>query len=354
MAVQAHDPSNNLLPDFSRRVQSTENKNMSRSVVVRGISAEESQFSPWVNVFKAPCTGFQPRPMVSNGAGATKKNVEEVPFKAYPLKRSWEAVYEQPPVMNRAVCGASAAVRLGTTPVFTGLRLATSTAMDSPFPQPSTSGFHLSDFAGNLQTHLDRQREDVYRLIDSQADVMKQAVEEKGKMHMQALLSLIEEGVSKRLKIKDAELERAKVRTMELEEGLKQLSLEAQLWKNLAKNNELMALNLKQNLEQVVLQLRDHQHNQHNHPYCHISREEGCGESEVDDAESCQHGGEGSFLRDCRDLKEQRKCRFCRVNDACVLVLPCRHLCLCLHCDGRLDQCPVCGITKNASLQVYT
>lgn len=355
MDVQSHNPSNNFLPDFLSRVRSVEHGS-------HGIAAEELQYSQWANVFKVPHAAFEQQPVIYNGLAVTNESKD--PQGNINQKRPRETACEEPLVSDRPFYPTIAAFTSRAAPVSTGLRLATSTIDNSRqnSPQPSTSGrqVNLSDFSKLMQTHMDKQREEVHHLIDSQVERMKLALEDKGKKYTRTLLSVIDEGVSKRLKIKDEELDKARKRAMELEERLKQMSLETQLWRNLAKNNELMALNLRQSLEQVVGQMRD-QHLQHHlqHPHHHhISREEGCGESEVDDAESCQHfgggGGEGSFLADQnKELREQRKCKFCRVNDVCILLLPCRHLCLCRDCEGRLDLCPLCGATKNASVQVY-
>jgi E3 ubiquitin-protein ligase BOI-like protein len=198
--------------------------------------------------------------------------------------------------------------------------------------------------------------------IAKQAERIKEALEEATLVRTRSLALTIEESVSKRLKAKDGELELASLKSAQLEGRLKQLTLEVQLWRNVAKNNELMAMNLRQSLEQVMVQARNqqqknhhhqqyHQHHQHHHQWNAATREEGCGESsEVDDAECFRIVGN---LHADELQMTTRKCKVCKGNEVCMLLLPCRHLCLCRDCEREMDACPSCGTTKNASVQVY-
>ncbi len=52
--------------------------------------------------------------------------------------------------------------------------------------------------------------------------------------------------------------------------------------------------------------------------------------------------------------KEQRLCVICQEREKSVVLLPCRHLCLCANCatHDMLDQCPLCreGIAHKISV----
>lgn len=233
-----------------------------------------------------------------------------------------------------------------TVPISTGLRLNFDDARIAPSTSGrGSSGYSLSSLINEeFQSQYLKQRQEIDELIKIQGERMKRALEEKRHGHTKALLALIEECVLMRLKQKQEEVEKICRRNLELEEQVKQISLESQIWQNLAKNNEAMVSNLRSNLEQVVAQSRE-------------QSKEGCGESEADDAESCNYmvssDAHARTVKENRDLKEQRSCRLCKTTSACILLLPCRHLCLCKECDALRADCPLCGAPKNASVQVY-
>lgn len=142
---------------------------------------------------------------------------------------------------------------------------------------------------------------------------------------------VMEEGILKKLEEKERELERAKRVKRELEAKVKEKSEENQMWFNVAKQSEATVFSLRQSLVQLLL------YNNDNHAI------EGCGETnglEDDDAQSPTQ----QLIKTCKG---------CGGDDVSVLLLPCRHLCLCKHCEFRLNCCPVCNSVKNAALNVF-
>jgi E3 ubiquitin-protein ligase MUL1 len=45
-----------------------------------------------------------------------------------------------------------------------------------------------------------------------------------------------------------------------------------------------------------------------------------------------------------QNLEEEKLCVICRENPKVMLIMPCRHLCVCEECGHRveLDRCPLC------------
>lgn len=180
-----------------------------------------------------------------------------------------------------------------------------------------------------------------------QGEQVRQQLEEKRQRHSLALLGAIEEGLSRQLREKDVEIEKMRLRNQELAKHAEQLAVEAHHWQAKVKSSQALVSALRANLQQAQAAQA-------------ASREqsrEGCGDSEADDAASSHRGDVDDIhartFKENRELREQRTCRSCRTNDVSVLLLPCRHLCLCKDCEARLDACPLCHCLKNASVQVY-
>jgi E3 ubiquitin-protein ligase BOI and related proteins len=160
-----------------------------------------------------------------------------------------------------------------------------------------------------------------------QSERMRAGLEEVRRRHARALLAAVERTASGRLRAAEAELERALRRNAEVEEKARQAGAECQAWMGVAQSHEAVAAGLRGTLEQLLQSPRA-----------------AASVGEAEDARSCCFEAPAAGAAP--------SCRSCGGGGACVLLLPCRHLCLCLSCEAGVDACPVCGAAKNASLHV--
>ncbi|XP_062023080.1 probable BOI-related E3 ubiquitin-protein ligase 2 [Rosa rugosa] len=200
----------------------------------------------------------------------------------------------------------------------------------------------LSLIGEDVDLEIQRQDVEIDRFLKAQSDRLRQNILDKVQAAQLQTLSVVEEKVLQKLREKEAEVESINKKNMELEERMDQLSLEARIWQHEARNNEHMITALKVNLDQVIAQSRD--------------SKEGCGDSEIDDTASCCNGHSinfNMFGKESNDVKEVMTCKACRVNEVCMLLLPCKHLCLCKDCECKLSICPVCQSSKFIGMEVY-
>eukprot|EP00249_Psilotum_nudum_P014919 c25067_g1_i1 orf=256-1125(-) len=239
--------------------------------------------------------------------------------------------------LHQIVGGVSTGLRL----VFDDEQLNSSITLASGRADSSTL---LSVLGEQLVSEMQRQREEILQYIELQGDHLKQFLEERRHRHLKAFCTLIEQVITKNLEEKELEVDQAKHKYVELKDRVKQLSLETHAWQSKAKVNEAMVTALRSNLQHAVVQSRE-------------QSREGCGDSEAADGATFHHGGKedvyAKAFQENIEMKEHRSCRVCHINEVCMLLLPCKHLCLCKDCECRLDLCPLCRSLKNASVQVY-
>jgi E3 ubiquitin-protein ligase BOI-like protein len=167
----------------------------------------------------------------------------------------------------------------------------------------------------------------------------------------------VEEQLSLRIRDRELELERVNRRNLELEQRLKQMGMETHVWQSKAKSYEAMVAMLRANLNQALINQSKEQH----------VRIEGYGDNEADDALSA-HVDESDGAKKSRAMmlamKEttssappsadaKRYCRKCMAMEACILLLPCMHLCVCSDCQRDVEKCPICGSQRSACVEVY-
>lgn len=208
----------------------------------------------------------------------------------------------------------------------------------------------------------------LYMYSVKQMEKVRMEVEEKRKRQARKIVEAIEIGMMRMLRSKEEEIEKIGKLNWELEERAKSLCMENQIWRDLAQTNEATANALRSNLEQVLLNqggggLED--------PVTTATT------AVADEAESCCGSNDGDDgwrkLEDVEEPEEEmmmmrkkmrsgrkmrkmgnddRRCKNCWKEESCVLLLPCRHLCLCTACASSLHICPICNSTNNASVRV--
>ncbi|KAK6251010.1 hypothetical protein QQP08_010809 [Theobroma cacao] len=209
----------------------------------------------------------------------------------------------------------------------------------------SNSSAFLSIISEDLATQIKRQREELDQFLQVQGEELRRMLAEKRNRHYRALLGAAEESVARRLREKEAEVEKATRRNSELEARATQLSVEAQVWQAKARAQEATAASLQAQLQQAIMSggaaaAPD------------IRRgEEGlkCGggvEGQAEDAES-------AYVDPERVAASGPVCKACRTRVASVVLLPCRHLCLCTECDRVAQACPLCLTVRNSSVEVF-
>lgn len=170
-----------------------------------------------------------------------------------------------------------------------------------------------------------------------QMEKVRMELEEKRKRQARRLLEAIEVGTMKKLRAKEEEMARISKLNWALQEKLKSLCVENQIWRDLAHTNEATANALRSNLHQLLTQSNN------NNNLADEAQSSCCGST----------GGGGLHEEEEEEeVEERRMCRKCGRQESCVLFLPCRHLCVCTLCASSLNSCPICKSLKTATLHL--
>ncbi|XP_054809813.1 BOI-related E3 ubiquitin-protein ligase 1-like [Prosopis cineraria] len=198
----------------------------------------------------------------------------------------------------------------------------------------SSSSPFSQDFVSQIKQHAD----EIDQFIRAQEAELHRTLAEKRQRHYRALLTTAEETVARRLRERELEVEKVARMNAELEARAAQLSAEAQLWQAKAKAQEATAASLQAQLQQAMM----------NGAAALERRDEGglsCAAG-ADDAES-------AYVDPDRVEPTGPECRGCGERVASVVVLPCRHLCLCIKCNVHYRACPVCLTLKDSTVEVF-
>lgn len=176
-----------------------------------------------------------------------------------------------------------------------------------------------------------------------QTEKVRLAIQATRQRNSMRLIAAAQEGIKNKLRSKDDEIVKMSKLNYALEEKVKSLNVENQIWQQMAQSNEATANVLRLNLQQLLTQIQQQQT-----------------ANDAEDNESCcgsnyeEHddNNNGTTTIDNNGNTLNRLCRNCGKVESCVLLLPCRHLCVCSTCESSINFCPICKSFKNATLHV--
>ncbi|KAJ6415633.1 hypothetical protein OIU84_004435 [Salix udensis] len=205
----------------------------------------------------------------------------------------------------------------------------------------------LSLSSEDFSTQVKRQRDEIDQFLQAQGEQLRRTLAEKRQRHFRALLGAAEESIARKLREKEMEVDKATRRNAELEARATQLSIEAQVWQAKVRSQEVTAASLQAQLQQAIM----------NGGLAQDSRRGedgiGCpggveGQTQAEDAESAYVDPDRVAV-----VPGGPSCKVCRKRMASVVLLPCRHLCVCTECDQVVQACPLCLHVRNSSVEVY-
>lgn len=200
--------------------------------------------------------------------------------------------------------------------------------------------------SSRLFAQISKQQNEISDLLKIQTEQLRLVIEERTRLHSKTFLATVGEGLSRRLRARDMELERMSQKNMELEQKVNHLSLETQAWQSKAWSYDAMVSALRANLQQALM----HQ------TRCQVKME-GFGESDNDasspyvDEVAAQQTRATPAMTSKAAL--QRACKKCKSKEVSILLLPCLHLCVCSECRDEIERCPACNFQICDRVEVY-
>ncbi|XP_071698627.1 probable BOI-related E3 ubiquitin-protein ligase 3 [Rutidosis leptorrhynchoides] len=200
----------------------------------------------------------------------------------------------------------------------------------------------------DISLQIQQQQLEIDQYIAHHTEKLKMEIEERRRQNSRRIIAAIEEQISKRLRAKEEEIVKIAKLNWALEEKVKSLCVENQIWRELAESNEATANALRNNLKQVLEQVVHEDYRQ----------TVACVDEFAEDAQLCceSNNEEKKVIENdnCTSSSNNnnRLCKKCGREESRVLLLPCRHLCLCTGCASSVNICPVCKSTKNISVHV--
>ncbi|CAM0947248.1 unnamed protein product [Alopecurus aequalis] len=244
--------------------------------------------------------------------------------------------------------------------VSTGLKLSNE---DNERNSSTTSGSGsmslptTTPFVGDIMAEMEKGNKEIDNYFRVEVEQLSKRVREMQKKQMIYFMTSLNRGAAKKLQEKELQLEAMNRRSQELKEQIRQVAIQAQAWQQTAIHNESVATSLKGQLIQVVADQANRTREGRG------DSQESTAPGQIGNTDANTAAAPGGFF--ASSLLGGNSvdgggglavaavaCRWCGAKEAVVLVMPCRHLCLCVDCERIADSCPVCHFPKSGSVEI--
>ncbi|KAL5232056.1 hypothetical protein ABZP36_030832 [Zizania latifolia] len=228
----------------------------------------------------------------------------------------------------------------------TGLRL----DFDEGSEHVSSTSSAPSLPSDELAAQCGQYKNDMAQLFQDHAERLRRALAEVRRRHYRSLLGAAEVEAARRIREKEADVSKAARRGAELEERVALLRAEAASWQAKALADQSTAAALHAQLQQAA------------------AAAQARGKAAEDNATGTAADDAASGFFDPDRVVEvtapppSRPCRTCRLRPSSVVLLPCRHLCVCDACEPAVATtitgtavaaCPACRGAVTGTVQVF-
>ncbi|KAH0451566.1 hypothetical protein IEQ34_018865 [Dendrobium chrysotoxum] len=231
-----------------------------------------------------------------------------------------------------------------------------SMVMNAAASAAAAADFHVNEHTSYLDSAYSmasnvaekNQTEEFDRFLLMQIEQLKSTLQQQWKQQLSYMAVNLEAKFIKLLMQKDKDLAEEKKGAMRLVKFLQKALSEKEKWEKVARKLYSMASALNQTLQQVQKPCFSSTGREINREEerasCFRSPKE---EEEVDDDEP---SAKRRKVINCQGSSSL--CQICSSSSACLLILPCRHLCLCKQCEALHCRCPVCKCVKKETIEV--
>ncbi|KAG8084365.1 hypothetical protein GUJ93_ZPchr0010g11160 [Zizania palustris] len=228
----------------------------------------------------------------------------------------------------------------------TGLRLDFGEGSEHVSSTSSTPALPSDELAAQCGQY----KNDMAQLFQDHAERLRRALAEVRRRHYRSLLGAAEVAAARRIREKEADVSKAARRGAELEERVALLRAEAASWQAKALADQSTAAALHAQLQQAA------------------AAAQARGKAAEDNAPgAAAEDAESGFVDPDRVVEVTapppcRTCRTCRLRPSSVVLLPCRHLCVCDACEPAVSTtitgtavavCPACRGAVTGTVQVF-